>query len=135
MITLPEPLKPCPFCGGPFAISQEPHDNHPIAGMYYIYHTERTTPQRQHCRITVDNHFHSVEEAVTFWNGRHVSAEQIILPKIKVAELCYSMGWTAGYGQALVEKGLCLSDAWDLDKPEAIARLQAGGEDPGEETP
>lgn len=31
-------LKPCPFCGGEWGLAQEPRDNHPVAGMWYLYH-------------------------------------------------------------------------------------------------
>jgi len=61
-------LKPCPFCGGNWLVAKEPHDNHPVAGMWYLYHDnprcEFDTPSR---------HFETREAAVNAWNTRAAS--------------------------------------------------------------
>lgn len=59
-------LKPCPFCGGEFKYSQEPHDNYPVAGMWYAYHTK---PGFE-CHLDFRGHFDTIEELVTAWNTR-----------------------------------------------------------------
>lgn len=70
-------MKPCPFCGAKFKLSQEPHDNHPIAGMYYIYHDYGPlgSPARE-CRLDITGHFHSEKEAVDFWNRRAILTDR-----------------------------------------------------------
>lgn len=58
-------LLPCPFCGGAWGLAQEPHDNHPIAGMWYLYHKSP--------RCVFDHsppHFDSREMALAVWNTR-----------------------------------------------------------------
>ena len=64
-----EELIPCPFCGGAFKMAVEPQDNHPVAGMYYIFH-DRKSVLSQTCRIEVRGHFYSSLEATDFWNLR-----------------------------------------------------------------
>lgn len=49
-------------------------------------------------------------------------ADRIVLPKIKVAELCFGLGWAAGYESALKgAKGPSLDEAW---RDSAAAILQ-----------
>ena len=60
-----EKLKGCPFCGGDWAIGQEPYGNGSVGGMWYIYHK---TP-----RCFWDwspPHFSSREDAIAAWNTR-----------------------------------------------------------------
>jgi hypothetical protein len=70
-------LKPCPFCGAAFLIAQEPHDNHPVAGMFYIYHDYGPiSSAARACIIDVRRHFASREEAITAWNLRTPTPSQ-----------------------------------------------------------
>ncbi len=64
-------LAPCPFCGGDFLISQEPWDNAPVAGMWYLYHRIETvfSPSRM-CRLDFRGHFESKAAAIAAWNRR-----------------------------------------------------------------
>lgn len=64
-------VAPCPFCGGAFLVGQEPHDNHPVAGMFYLYHDYGPlgSPARA-CPIEVQRHFDTREEAIAAWNRR-----------------------------------------------------------------
>ena len=72
-----EALKPCPFCGAAFLIAQEPHDNHPVAGMFYIYHDYGPiSSAARACIIDVRRHFASREEAITAWNLRTPTPSQ-----------------------------------------------------------
>jgi hypothetical protein len=60
-------LQPCPYCGGAFKMGQEPRDNHPVAGMFYIFHARETEAAKE-CRIEVQGHFESGEAAAAYWN-------------------------------------------------------------------
>lgn len=64
-------LKPCPFCGANFKMSQEPHDNHPVNGMWYVYHDYGPigSPARS-CRLDITGHFETEAEAVAACNTR-----------------------------------------------------------------
>ena len=64
-------LLPCPFCGSKFLIGQEPHDNHPVAGQFYLYHEygQLGSPARK-CPIDVRGHFDSEAAAIAAWNRR-----------------------------------------------------------------
>ena len=70
-------LKPCPFCGSDFLISQEPRDNYPVEGKFYIYHKygELGSAARE-CRLSVNGHFDSEQDAAEFWNTRSDEAIQ-----------------------------------------------------------
>jgi hypothetical protein len=64
-------LKPCPFCGERFTISQEPNDNGYVAGMFYIYHDYGPIGSAARlCPLRFERHFDSSDEAVTAWNAR-----------------------------------------------------------------
>lgn len=64
-------LKPCPFCGSAFKMGQEPNDNHPVAGRFYIYHDYGPIGSAARtCRLDIGGHFETAEEAETFWNTR-----------------------------------------------------------------
>lgn len=64
-------LLQCPFCGSDFKISQEPHDNHPVAGQFYIYHEYGELGSRaRECRLDIKGHFENEQEALAFWNSR-----------------------------------------------------------------
>lgn len=64
-------LKPCPFCGSAFKIGQEPHDNFPVSGMYYIYHDYGPLGSAaRRCPVGVSGHFTSADEAIAVWNNR-----------------------------------------------------------------
>ena len=60
-------LAPCPYCSGAFKMGQEPRDNHPVSGLFYIFHARETDEARQ-CRIEVCGHFESAEAAIAYWN-------------------------------------------------------------------
>lgn len=64
-------LKPCPLCGSAFKMGQEPHDNHPVGGMFYLYHEYGPIGSAaRKCPIRVSRHFHTEAEAITAWNTR-----------------------------------------------------------------
>ncbi|MDB5707880.1 MAG: hypothetical protein JWN66_4996 [Sphingomonas bacterium] len=48
-------------------MGQEPSDNHPVAGMFYIFHCREDGRPRA-CRIEVRGHFETAEQAARFWN-------------------------------------------------------------------
>lgn len=67
----PAPLKPCPFCGSDFLMGQEPHDNHPVAGEFYLYHDYGPLGSAaRKCRLNIGGHFETETEALNFWNPR-----------------------------------------------------------------
>lgn len=79
-------LKPCPLCGSNFKMGQEPHDNHPVGGMFYIYHEYGPIGSAaRKCPLSVDRHFDSGEEAAIAWNRRS-DAELSTLRKLERAE-------------------------------------------------
>lgn len=57
-----EKITPCPFCKRQLKISQEPHDNGSVAGMYYVFHKEG----RRDCRLEIYGHFFSEAQAELF---------------------------------------------------------------------
>lgn len=64
-------LLPCPFCGAAFLMAQEPYDNPPVAGMYYIFHDYGPIgSDARECPIDVNRHFNTREEAIAAWNRR-----------------------------------------------------------------
>ena len=64
-------LLPCPVCGSAFLISQEPHDNHLVAGKFYIFHEYGPIGSAARaCPIDVPKHFDTREEAIAAWNTR-----------------------------------------------------------------
>jgi hypothetical protein len=63
-------LKPCPFCGGKFKMSQEPSDNGYVAGQFYIYHEGGGSE----CVLDITRHFDNEQDAVTMWNTRASSS-------------------------------------------------------------
>ncbi|MFD1945030.1 Lar family restriction alleviation protein [Paradevosia shaoguanensis] len=66
-----EELLACPFCGSPFKMGQEPHDNHPVGGMFYLYHEYGPLGSAARaCPLDVNRHFETAEEAATAWNHR-----------------------------------------------------------------
>lgn len=66
-------LKRCPFCGSKFEVSTEPQDNHPVAGMAYIYHDYGPPGSAaRECFLRVNQHFVSEKEAIAAWNKRAV---------------------------------------------------------------
>jgi Uri superfamily endonuclease len=77
-------LKPCPFCGSSFIIGQEPYDNAPVAGMYYIYHDYGPIGSAaRKCIIKVDRHFNSANEAMVAWNTRDMRERERIVTLIR----------------------------------------------------
>lgn len=67
-------LKPCPFCGSNFKISQEPIDNHPVGGMFYIFHEYGALgSEARKCKLDIRCHFDTEKEAVDFWNTRRAA--------------------------------------------------------------
>ena len=70
MTTETQELKPlpCPLCGGKVVISQEPHDNGCVAGMYYLHHTARGSGR--FCHLTYGGHFDTKAEILAAWNTR-----------------------------------------------------------------
>lgn len=64
-------LRPCPLCGSKFLMGQEPHDNHPVAGKFFIYHEYGPIGSAaRKCIIEVRPHFDTAEEAAERWNHR-----------------------------------------------------------------
>lgn len=64
-------LMPCPFCGGEFKASIEPDDAPYVGGQIYIYHVYGPLGSAaRKCRMSVEGHFESMEEARLFWNTR-----------------------------------------------------------------
>lgn len=62
-------MLPCPVCGADFKMGQEPHDNHPVAGMFYVYHEYGPLGSTaRSCPVEVREHFDSKTEAVRAWN-------------------------------------------------------------------
>jgi hypothetical protein len=52
-------------------MAQEPHDNHPVAGMFYIYHDYGPLgSDARKCPIEVHRHFDTQAEAIKAWNSR-----------------------------------------------------------------
>jgi len=72
--TITQELLPCPFCGAEFKVSQEPHDNHPVGGLWYLFHAygEIGSSARK-CLIAVPKHFDTKDEAIAAWNTRTTS--------------------------------------------------------------
>jgi hypothetical protein len=65
------PLKPCPFCGADFLMGQEPLDNWPVEGMYYVFHDYGPLDSAaRKCPIVVQRHFDTKDEAIAAWNTR-----------------------------------------------------------------
>ena len=81
-------LKPCPLCGAAFLIAQEPYDNPPVAGMYYIFHDYGPLgSDARECPIDVSRHFNTREEAIAAWNRRAApTAAQAVVLVIVVGE-------------------------------------------------
>ena len=71
-------LLPCPFCGSAFEMGREPHDNHLVAGMYYLYHDYGSlgSAARQ-CPLVIAKHFDTEADAITAWNTRHGDADRL----------------------------------------------------------
>lgn len=67
---------PCPMCGEPFKMGQEPHDNHPVGGKFYIFHDYGPlgSPARR-CPIEVHRHFDTEALAIAAWNTRALSVQ------------------------------------------------------------
>lgn len=66
-------LHPCPFCGSRFIMGQEPNDNHPVSGEFYIFHEYGPIGSKaRECRLDVRGHFESKEAALDFWNNRQI---------------------------------------------------------------
>lgn len=64
-------LLPCPFCGDAFLMGQEPHDNHPIASKFYLFHDYGPLGSAaRKCIIDVPRHFDTKEDAIAAWNRR-----------------------------------------------------------------
>lgn len=64
-------LKPCPFCGSDFKSGQEPHDNHPVGGMFYLYHNYGPLGSAARaCPLEFRRHFDTLEAAAMAWNTR-----------------------------------------------------------------
>lgn len=62
-------LNNCPYCGSEFKMSQEPYDNHPVGGKFYIYHVYGDIGSAaRNCHIDVRGHFDTEKEAADFWN-------------------------------------------------------------------
>ena len=126
-----EALKPCPFCGAAFLIAQEPHDNHPVAGMFYIYHDYGPiSSAARACIIDVRRHFASREEAITAWNTRTTSlaAQDGLVEALRAARRVireldqYQSDPRRGdYG---VECACCMGELLD-DHQDAIAQIDA----------
>lgn len=69
-------LLPCPFCGSAFKMGREPHDNWPVAGMFYIYHDYGPVGSAaRECPIEVQRHFQSEAEVLAAWNTRAPTAD------------------------------------------------------------
>lgn len=70
-------LLPCPFCGSGFKMGQEPADNYPVAGMFYLYHDygPLKSPARD-CLIDVPRHFTTEAAAIAAWNRRAGQAHE-----------------------------------------------------------
>ena len=68
---LSEELLPCPFCGSGFLMAQEPHDNFPVEGKFYIFHDYGPigSPARK-CPLHFGGHFDTEAEAIAAWNAR-----------------------------------------------------------------
>jgi len=64
MTTASAELLACPFCGGQWKISQEPHDNGYVAGLFYVFH-----PHKGRC-VDLTGHFETREQAVAAINRR-----------------------------------------------------------------
>ena len=84
-------LKPCPFCGAGFKIAQEPQDNHPVAGMFYIFHDYGPLgSSARSCLLQVNRHFATKAEAIAAWNTRAHDKEgddQIVRLEAEVSAL------------------------------------------------
>jgi hypothetical protein len=64
-------LKPCPFCGSDFQMAQEPHDNFPVAGMFYLFHVYGPLgSDARKCPLHFGGHFENAETAAMQWNTR-----------------------------------------------------------------
>ena len=84
-------LKPCPFCGSAFKMGQEPHDNFPVNGMYYIYHDYGPLGSAaRRCPVDVMGHFNSADEAIAAWNNRR--ADRIEALEAEVERLREAVG-------------------------------------------
>lgn len=69
-------LLPCPLCGAAFLYGQEPHDNHPVAGMFYLFHEYGPLgSDARQCPIGVRGHFDTLEAAADRWNRRSTAPE------------------------------------------------------------
>lgn len=64
-------LLPCPLCGSAFKMGQEPNDNHPVGGMFYLYHDYGPlgSAARQ-CPLEINRHFVTEDAAIAAWNTR-----------------------------------------------------------------
>ena len=73
-------LKPCPFCGGDIRIAQEPHDNHPVNGLWHLFHNYGEIGSRaRKCLIAVPKYFDTEAEAIAAWNTRTDTARIQVL--------------------------------------------------------
>jgi len=103
--------------------SQEPNDNVPVAGMYYLYHEGGP----KNCPIHFGGHFDSLDEMIERWNTRADLAPVVKPPDDKIADLIrFCLEYTdnrAGDGCTEAHDGLC--DRWealgmDVSGPEWI---------------
>ena len=95
---LSEELLPCPFCGSGFLMAQEPHDNFPVEGKFYIFHDYGPigSPARK-CPLHFGGHFDTEAEAITAWNRRAIRSATP-MPEVKPLE--WSEPWPADDLQA-----------------------------------
>lgn len=80
-------LLPCPLCGSAFLMGQEPHDNHPIGGMFYLFHEYGPIGSAaRNCPIQVRKHFATADEAISAWNSRDPIEHEVPWPGRKFCE-------------------------------------------------
>ncbi len=105
-------LKPCPLCGAAFLIAQEPYDNPPVAGMYYIFHDYGPLgSDARECPIDVSRHFNTREEAIAAWNRRPAEAERDDLLAKNGALASLEQGYADAADKAGKEKGNYIFDS------------------------